>query len=83
MQSKPMPPRVARPACRPSALWPPPSGMRPSFPPAATDRSTSTCKMGYEADAARDFDHNALAGTWTVLAEAQDAHDDWTDMVVT
>ncbi|WP_420719002.1 hypothetical protein [Streptomyces sp. NRRL S-646] len=27
---KPMPPRVARPARRPSVLWPPPSGMRPS-----------------------------------------------------
>jgi hypothetical protein len=39
--------------------------------------------MSFEVDAARDFDHNALAGTWNVLAEAQDANDDWTDMVVT
>ncbi|MEU0949978.1 hypothetical protein ABZ379_46090 [Streptomyces canus] len=35
--------------------------------------------MSFEVDAARDFDHNALAGTWNVLAEAQDASDDWTD----
>lgn len=39
--------------------------------------------MRFEVDAARDFDHNARAGTWNVLAEAQDANDDRTDMVVT
>ncbi|MGW0585496.1 hypothetical protein ACWD25_58760, partial [Streptomyces sp. NPDC002920] len=29
-----------------------------------------------------DFDHNGLAGTWKVLAGAQDANDDWTEIDV-
>ncbi|WP_128429874.1 hypothetical protein [Streptomyces cyaneus] len=59
-------------------------GILPTYPPAGTctvsptEHTTSTCKMSFGVDAARDFDHNGLAGTWNVLAEAQDANDDWT-----
>jgi hypothetical protein len=57
----------------------------PSYPPpgtctvSPTDHTTSTCKVSFDVDAARDFDHNGLAGTWKVLAGAQDATDDWTE----
>jgi hypothetical protein len=33
-------------------------------------------------DAARDFDHNGLAGGWKVLAGAQDTRDEWTEIDV-
>ncbi|WP_416984448.1 hypothetical protein [Streptomyces sp. T028] len=57
----------------------------PAYPPAGTctvsptDPTTSACTMSFGVDAARDLDHNSLAGTWNVLIEAQDATDDWTD----
>ncbi|WP_133909699.1 hypothetical protein [Streptomyces sp. NBC_00582] len=60
-------------------------GHLPAYPPAGTctvsptDPTTSTCKVSFGVDAARDFRHNSLAGTWNVLTEAQDATDDWTD----
>lgn len=63
-------------------------GVLPLYPPAGTcrvsptDPSTSTCRMSFVVDAARDFRHNGLAGPWKVLAEAQDANDDWTDVDV-
>ncbi|MFF4584108.1 hypothetical protein [Streptomyces sp. NPDC001388] len=63
-------------------------GILPAYPPAGTctvsptDRTTSTCKVSFGVDAARDFDHNGLAGTWKVLAGAQDAGDDWTEIDV-
>jgi hypothetical protein len=59
-------------------------GILPTYPPAGTcavsptDPATTTCRTSFEVDAARDFDHNTLSGTWNVLAEAQDANDDWT-----
>ncbi|MFE1289801.1 hypothetical protein [Streptomyces sp. NPDC058751] len=59
-------------------------GRLPLYPPAGTctvsptDPTTSTCKVSFGVDAARDFDDTALAGTWKVLAEAQDTNDDWT-----
>jgi hypothetical protein len=59
-------------------------GILPSYPPVGTctvsptDHTTSTCKVSFGVDAARSFDDNGLAGTWKVLAEAQDANDDWT-----
>ncbi|MFE3162098.1 hypothetical protein [Streptomyces sp. NPDC059224] len=46
---------------------------------ASADRTTVTCKVSFAVDAARDFRHNALAGTWKVLAGAQDTGDDWTE----
>ncbi|MGQ5655714.1 hypothetical protein ACUJ8H_37810 [Streptomyces sp. EKR5.2] len=66
-------------------------GILPTYPPAgkctvsSTDRTTSTCKVSFAVDTARDLDDNAFAGTWKVLAEAQDANDDWTavDVVTT
>ncbi|MFG2935880.1 hypothetical protein [Streptomyces sp. NPDC048282] len=60
-------------------------GVLPHYPPAgactvsATDPAVSTCELSFTVDAARDLDHNGLAGTWKVLAEAQDTTDDWTD----
>ncbi|MET8945768.1 hypothetical protein ABZX30_19840 [Streptomyces sp. NPDC004542] len=63
-------------------------GILPAYPPAGTctvssaDPTTSVCQVGFGVDAARDFDDNGLAGTWKVLAEAQDAGDDWTDVDV-
>lgn len=63
-------------------------GILPHYPPAGTctvsptDPATSTCEVSFGVDAAKDFGHNALAGTWKVLAEAQDATDDWTDVDV-
>ncbi|MBK3573009.1 hypothetical protein JHN63_04050 [Streptomyces sp. MBT65] len=63
-------------------------GILPLYPPAGTcavsaaDPTTSTCKVSFGVDAARDFDHNALAGTWKVLAGAQDSTDDWTEIDV-
>ncbi|MBO4254213.1 hypothetical protein [Streptomyces griseorubiginosus] len=56
-------------------LYPPPGTCTVS----ATDPTTSTCTVSFGVDAARDFHHNGLAGTWKVLAEAQDTTDDWTD----
>ncbi|MFF3891112.1 hypothetical protein [Streptomyces sp. NPDC001914] len=59
-------------------------GILPAYPPAGTctvspaDPTTSTCKVSFGVDAARDFDDIGLAGTWKVLAEAQDTNDDWT-----
>ncbi|MEV6994445.1 hypothetical protein AB0N87_35590 [Streptomyces sp. NPDC093228] len=66
-------------------------GVLPTYPPAgkctvsSTDRTTSICKVSFAVDAARDVDDNDLAGTWKVLAEAQDVNDDWTavDVVTT
>ena len=61
-------------------------GNLPSYPPPGTctvspsDPTTSTCEVSIGVDAARDFDHNGLAGTWNVLAGAQDANDDWTEI---
>ncbi|MFI7497603.1 hypothetical protein ACIBVL_03650 [Streptomyces sp. NPDC049687] len=60
-------------------------GVLPLYPPAGTctvsptDRTTSTCEMSFVVDAARDLDHNGLAGTWKVFAAAQDTTDDWTE----
>ena len=61
-------------------------GILPQYPFAAgacpvspTDPTTSTCTVSFAVDAARDFDDNALAGTWKVLAGAQDNHDGWTE----
>jgi hypothetical protein len=60
-------------------------GVLPHYPPAGTcvvsptDHTTSTCKVSFGVDAAQSFDHNGLAGTWKVLAVAQDTNDDWTD----
>jgi hypothetical protein len=45
-----------------------------------TDPTTSTCTLSFGVDAARDFDDNAVAGTWKVLAGAQDTTDDWTEI---
>ena len=58
-------------------------GILPLYPPRGTCAvpsagGASTCKVSFEVDSRRDFDDNALAGTWNVLAEAQDAGDDWT-----
>ncbi|WP_037672133.1 hypothetical protein [Streptomyces griseus] len=59
-------------------------GHLPAYPPAGTcavsptDPTTSTCETTFTVDAERDVRENALAGTWNVLAEAQDTHDDWT-----
>jgi hypothetical protein len=64
-------------------------GLLPHYPPAGTcvvspaDPTTSTCKVSFAVDAARDFDHNALAGAWKVLAGAQDTNDEWTETDVT
>jgi hypothetical protein len=61
-------------------------GSLPLYPPTGTcvvspaDPTTSTCKVSLAVDAARDFDHNALAGTWNVLAGAQDTTDEWTEI---
>ncbi|MGW2819829.1 hypothetical protein ACWC24_02330 [Streptomyces sp. NPDC001443] len=58
-------------------------GRLPLYPPAGTcavspaDPTVSTCKVSFAVNA-RDLHHNALAGTWKVLAEAQDTGDDWT-----
>ncbi|MET7981832.1 hypothetical protein [Streptomyces sp. NPDC005281] len=63
-------------------------GRLPGYPPAGTcavsptDRTTSTCKVSFGVDAARDFADNGLVGTWKVLGEAQDTNDDWTDVDV-
>ncbi|MER6347879.1 hypothetical protein ACWC10_24930 [Streptomyces sp. NPDC001595] len=60
-------------------------GILPLYPLAGTcavsaaDRTTSTCAVGFGVDAARDLDDNGLAGTWKVLAAAQDTGDDWTE----
>ncbi|MFG2952133.1 hypothetical protein ACGF5O_00195 [Streptomyces sp. NPDC048291] len=61
-------------------------GILPLYPPpgtctvSAADPTTSTCRASFAVDAARDLDHNALAGTWKVLAGAQDRTDDWTEI---
>ncbi|MFF5145092.1 hypothetical protein ACFY6U_36180 [Streptomyces sp. NPDC013157] len=61
-------------------------GMLPQYPPtgtctvSATDPTTSTCAVSIAVDAARDLDHNGLAGTWKVLAGAKDRTDDWTEI---
>ena len=61
-------------------------GHLPLYPPtgtctvSATDPTTSTCEVSIAVDAARDLDHNGLAGTWKVLAGAQDRTDDWTEI---
>ncbi|MGY5056297.1 hypothetical protein ACWDFR_19785 [Streptomyces sp. 900105755] len=61
-------------------------GILPLYPPpgtctvSATDPTTSACKVSFAVDAARDLDHNGLAGTWKVLAGAQDNTDDWTEI---
>ncbi|MFF7978655.1 hypothetical protein ACFZDK_05930 [Streptomyces sp. NPDC007901] len=61
-------------------------GHLPLYPPtgictvSATDPTTSTCEVSIAVDAARDFGHNGLAGTWKVLAGAQDRTDDWTEI---
>ncbi|WP_329264555.1 hypothetical protein OG223_51125 [Streptomyces sp. NBC_01478] len=63
-------------------------GNLPLYPPTGTcvvssaDPTTSTCKVSFGVDAARDFDHNAVAGTWNVLAGAQDTTDEWTEIDV-
>ncbi|MEV6761506.1 hypothetical protein AB0N16_12815 [Streptomyces sp. NPDC051105] len=60
-------------------------GILPLYPPAGTctaasaDRTTVTCEVSFAVDAARDVRHNGLAGTWKVLAGAQDTNDDWTE----
>ncbi|MFJ9346017.1 hypothetical protein [Streptomyces sp. NPDC101237] len=60
-------------------------GILPLYPPAGTcaavsaDRTTVTCTVAFVVDAARDLRHDALAGTWKVLASAQDDGDDWTE----
>ncbi|MGW7240974.1 hypothetical protein [Streptomyces sp. NPDC054804] len=60
-------------------------GILPLYPPAGSctaasaDRTTVTCEVSFGVDAARDFGHNGLAGTWKVLAAAQDTGDDWTE----
>ncbi|MFJ9379609.1 hypothetical protein [Streptomyces sp. NPDC101455] len=60
-------------------------GRLPLYPPAGTcvvspaDPTTSTCKVSIAVSAARDVDHNGLAGAWKVLAGAQDTHDNWTE----
>ncbi|MFK0279764.1 hypothetical protein ACIQVL_04705 [Streptomyces sp. NPDC090499] len=60
-------------------------GMLPQYPPtgtctvSATDPTTAACRVSIAVDAARDLGHNALAGTWKVLAGAQDRTDDWTE----
>ncbi|MFJ9626292.1 hypothetical protein ACIRU8_01210 [Streptomyces sp. NPDC101175] len=61
-------------------------GLLPQYPPTGTcavspaDPTTAQCKVSIAVDAARDLDHNALAGTWKVLAGAQDATDEWTEI---
>lgn len=61
-------------------------GYLPLYPPngtcavSASDPTTQTCKVSIGVDAARDFDHNGLAGPWHVLAGAQDTNDDWTEI---
>ncbi|MGW5650088.1 hypothetical protein [Streptomyces humi] len=61
-------------------------GILPAYPPTGTctvsptDPTTSTCRVSFGVDAARDLDHNALAGRWNVLAGAQDTTDDWTEI---
>ncbi|MBW8796423.1 MAG: hypothetical protein JF597_23350 [Streptomyces sp.] len=61
-------------------------GHLPLYPPtgtctvSATDPTTSACTVSIAVDAARDLDHNGLAGTWKVLAGAQDRTDDWTEI---
>ncbi|MFF7475012.1 hypothetical protein [Streptomyces sp. NPDC008092] len=47
--------------------------------PAVADPTTADCTVSIAVDAARDLDHNGLAGTWKVLAGAQDRTDDWTE----
>ena len=60
-------------------------GILPLYPPAGAcvvstaDPTTSTCKVSIAVSAARDFDHNGLAGAWKVLAGAQDTDDNWTE----
>ena len=60
-------------------------GILPLYPPAGTcvvssaDPTISTCKVSIAVSAARDFDHNGLAGAWKVLAGAQDTADNWTE----
>ncbi|WP_371667088.1 hypothetical protein OG985_05440 [Streptomyces sp. NBC_00289] len=61
-------------------------GVLPYYAPAGTctvsptDPTTSACTVSFGVDAARSFGHNGLAGTWKVLAGAQDASDDWTEI---
>jgi len=61
-------------------------GALPLYPPTGTcavspaDPTTATCKVSLAVDAARDFDHNGLAGAWKVLAGAQDTKDEWTEI---
>ncbi|WOX15285.1 hypothetical protein [Streptomyces sp. N50] len=63
-------------------------GILPLYPPSGTcvvspaDPTTSTCKVSIAVSAARDFDHNGLAGAWKVLAGAQDTDDNWTEIDV-
>ncbi|MFD7878249.1 hypothetical protein ACFV5G_29820 [Streptomyces sp. NPDC059766] len=58
-------------------------GRLPVYPPAGActvspaDPAVSTCRVSFAVNA-RDLHRNALAGTWKVLAEAQDDGDDWT-----
>ncbi|MFD8724901.1 hypothetical protein ACFV2H_44885 [Streptomyces sp. NPDC059629] len=60
-------------------------GALPLYPPTGTctvsptDPTTAACRTSFGVDAARDLDHNGLAGTWNVLAGAQDTTDDWTE----
>ncbi|MFF4901585.1 hypothetical protein [Streptomyces sp. NPDC001068] len=60
-------------------------GILPLYPPAgrcaaaSADRTTVTCEVSFVVDPARDLRHDGLAGTWKVLASAQDGGDDWTE----
>ncbi|MFJ9705979.1 hypothetical protein [Streptomyces sp. NPDC101234] len=61
-------------------------GVLPHYPPTGTctvssaDPTTATCRTSFGVDAARDLDHNGVAGTWNVLAGAQDTTDDSTEI---
>ncbi|MFG3292643.1 hypothetical protein ACGF3G_28035 [Streptomyces sp. NPDC048179] len=50
--------------------------------PAIANPTTADCTVSIAVDAARDLDHNGLAGRWNVLAGAQDRTDDWTEIDV-
>jgi hypothetical protein len=60
-------------------------GILPLYPLAGTcvvssaDPTAAACKVSIAVSAARDFDHNGLAGAWKVLAGAQDTDDNWTE----
>ncbi|MEU3513991.1 hypothetical protein ABZ770_01565 [Streptomyces sp. NPDC006654] len=61
-------------------------GILPHYPSngtctvSATDPTTATCAVSFAVDAAKDLHRNAVAGTWQVLAGAQDGTDDWTEI---